>query len=449
MKRRIALAIAALAIALGQTGCAGHEDRTKTALFALDRGAPRAALAALNVELRVGSEEEQPALKGDDALLLLDRATVLQSVDRFALSARDFGVADKAIDMLDMSRTGADDLGKYLFSDSVGPYKAPPYEKLLLNTLNMLNYLAERDLAGAKVEARRLAVMQKFVREHEDDSGLVGLGSYLSGFAFEKAGDGGEALAFYEDALRYAGYRTLRDPLRTLTAGKPRSRGVDALVQGSPLAPPSETGEAEIVVVVGFGRVPQKVPVRVPIGLALTMSAGLIAAGDAAQANALAAKGLVTWVNYPALRPGQGGYAIPSYFLDEQPQMLEEAVDVEAHVVESWHKKEPTVVTAAITRMVARLVAGEIAQGVTEAAGGRNAGALGLLAGLATTATMAAFDTPDTRSWSTLPARIAIARRRVPAGRHLVRVGARGAEKTVPLDLPAGGWAVVPLMVLR
>jgi hypothetical protein len=448
--RKLAMVIAAAAVAIGNLGCAGHEDRTRNALHALDRGAPREALAALNEELGVARPEDPPVMKGDNALLLLDRATVLQSVDRFDLSAQDFGAADKSIDLLDMSRTGADDLGKYLFSDSVGPYKAPPYEKLLINTINMVNYLALHDLQGAKVEARRLAVMQKYVREHEDDSGLVGLGSYLAGFAFEKAGDEGEALGYYDDALKYAGYRSLRDPLRALTHGRPRSRNVDALVAGAgPLAPVSETGEAEIVIVIGFGRIPQKVPVRMPIGLALTMVSGSLSGGDAARANALAAKGLVTWVNYPALKPGRGGYAIPSFVLDERPEPMEEAIDVESHVVEAWQKKEGTIVLAAITRMIARLVAGEVAQGVTEAAGGRNSGALGLLAGLATTATLSAFDTPDTRGWSTLPARIAIARRRVPAGRHVIRLGARGAEKQVEVTLDRGGWALVPLMVLR
>ena len=448
--RAMAVSIVTAAIAAGSIGCAGHEDRTRTALAALDRGAPREALHALDAELGVTRTEDPPVLKGDNALLLLDRATVLQSVDRFDLSMRDFGTADKSIDLLDMSRGKADELGKYLFSDSSGPYKAPPYEKLLINTINMMNYLALHDVAGAKVEARRLAVMQKFVREHEDDSGLVGLGSYLAGFAFEKAGDEGEALAYYEDALKYAGYRSLRDPLRVLTQGRPRSRAIDAAVAGAgPLPPVAQTGEADLIVLVGFGRVPQKMPVRVPIGVALTMCAGAISPADAARANALALKGLVTWVNYPVLRPGKGGYTVPAFYLDERPEPMEEAIDVESHVIEAWQKKEGTIVLAAITRMIARLVAGEIAEGVTSAAAGRDGGPLGLLAGLATTATLAAFDTPDTRGWSTLPARIAIARRRVPAGRHVIRLGARGVEKAVPIDLPAGGWAVVPLMALR
>jgi hypothetical protein len=375
---------------------------------------------------------------------------VLLAVDKYKWSARDLGAADKSIDVLDMSRSAADDIGKYLFSDDVGPYKAPAYEKLLINTVNMMNYLAQGDVSGAKVEARRLTVMQKYLRDHEEDGVLLGLGSYLAGFAFEKAGDTAEALGFYDDALRYAQYPSLRDPLRVLTQGAPKSPGQAALVgDAGPLAPTSATGEGEIVVVVGFGRVPQKEPRRIPIGLALTLTAGAISPGDAARANALAAKGLVTWINYPTLGPSRGSYSIPSLDVDGRAVGMEQALDVEAEVRSSWQKKEGTVILAAITRMIARVVAGEAAQAATEAAAGKSGGVVGLLVGLATSATLSAVDTPDTRCWSTLPSRIAIARLRVPVGNHEVRVGARGQQKTFHVKVDPGGWAFLPMMALR
>lgn len=431
-------------------GCAGHEDRTRSALDALDRGSPEEAIAAIDEQIGVKRMEDLPPLKGDNALFLLDRGTVLMSIDKYGLSARDLGAADKSIDLLDMSRGTIDEIGKYLFSDDVGPYKAPAYEKLLINTINMMNYLAQGDLGGAKVEARRLTVMQKYLREHEEDGVLLGLGSYLAGFAFEKAGNTGEALGFYDEALRYAQYPSLRDPLRVLTQGAPKSPGQAALVGDSgPLQPTSATGEGEIVVVVGFGRVPQKEPRRIPIGLALTLTAGAISPGNAAQANALAAKGLVTWINYPALGPSRGSYSTPTLDLDGRGVAMEEALDVEAEVRSSWQKKEGTLIAAAITRMVTRLIAGEAAQAATSAAAGNNGGVIGLLVGLATTATMMVLDTPDTRCWSTLPSRIAIARMRVPAGSHEVRVAARGGQKTYHVKLDAGGFAFLPMMVLR
>ena len=99
---------------------------------------------------------------------------------------------------------------------------------------------------------------------------------------------------------------------------------------------------------------------------------------------------------------------------------------------------------SAITRMIARFAAGTLVQA---AAGDKSL--LGLVLSLGTQATLTALDTPDTRSWETLPARVAIARVRVPAGRHTVRIDARGVMRTAQIDVDRGGWSVVSLMGLR
>ncbi|UQA61137.1 hypothetical protein [Polyangium aurulentum] len=459
--RRAAIGSALALALLSETGCAGHERRVKATLEALDRNAPEQAIAALDEELGVAKPEDVPAVQEDEALLLLDRASVQLARGQHKLSARDFGAADQGIEVLDLSTNAAADIGKYVFSDDSGPYKAPAYEKLLLNTLNLLNYLAMRDLGGARVEARRLATMQAYVKGQGDESALLGLGSYLAGLAFEKSGRREEALLHYDEALRFAQYRSLRDPLRTLTQGKKTRPGIDALVgEAGALAPLEETGEAEIIVVLGFGRVPQKMPVRIPIGMALALVARELTADQIAQANALVAQGAISFVNYPTLGPGRGGYEVPSFGLDGKPQALEQALDIEAQTREAWHKREGTIVLSAITRLLARGVAGAAVQGGTTAAinaassgnDNRNkdgAAALGMLLGMATNLTLSVLDTPDTRSWSTLPARVAIGRVRVPAGKHKVKLSARGMARTFDVDVPAGGWAVLPYFILR
>ena len=201
---RFARAASLLAVIV-LTGCAGHDAKTLAARNALDAGDPRGALKALNEELEVSSEKDLPAkTAGDNALLLLDRAMVLQELDKYPLSSRDLEVSDKQIEILDLSGQTGSDIGRYLYSDDVGHYKAPVYEKLMINTMNMMNYLARSDLNGARIEARRLAVMQKFSRDTSDAaSGLLGPGSYLAGFVFEKSGRPDEALRYYDDALAY------------------------------------------------------------------------------------------------------------------------------------------------------------------------------------------------------------------------------------------------------
>jgi hypothetical protein len=196
-------------VGLSLLGCASHSDKTKEIRSALDAGNPRQALKLINEKLETDSEKELPKdVGGENSLFLLDRAMVLQQLHVYKLSSRDLEVSDKQVQMLDFKRGAVDDIGKYLFSDDVGPYKAPPYEKLMINTMNMVNYLAQGDLQGARVEARRLSVMQKYFHDHDPENALSAPGSYLAGFTFEKSGQYDEALRYYDEALQYGQYQS-------------------------------------------------------------------------------------------------------------------------------------------------------------------------------------------------------------------------------------------------
>jgi hypothetical protein len=72
-----------------------------------------------------------------------------------------------------------------------------------------------------------------------------------------------------------------------------------------------------------------------------------------------------------------------------------------------------------------------------------------VLLSLATQATLTAVDTPDTRSWATLPARMAFARVLLPAGNRVVQLNARGAQTTKKVVIKPGGFSVVNLTVLE
>jgi hypothetical protein len=447
---RLAIAASAAASLCALTGCGGHTERTLKLRTALDQGNTREAIEACNEELDVKSGKELPNdLTGDNALIVLDRASIQQSIVQWKDSARDFEAADKAIDMLDLAHNAGDSIGEYVFSGSSGRYVAPPYEKLLINTLDMINYLELGDLSGAKVEARRLTVMQKYVAEqlNEPDNPVLGLGGFLAGLAFEKSGNADEALHYYDDALKFSGFHSIKDPARALmTQSSYKTQRLTALASDTTPLPPSleEANEGELIVVAGYGRVPHKISNRVPIGLALTLFARDIHPTDAQAANKLAAQGLVTWINYPTLAPGQGSYETPRIVVDSKLVQVEEAVDISTQVRDEWHKVEGKIVASAITRLIARLAVGE---GIQMAAGKDSIG--GFIAALGTQAVLTALDTPDTRSWETLPARIAVARVRLPAGRHSIKLDARGVSRTETIDLPKGGWKLVSLMALR
>lgn len=443
-----AAGVIALVLAPWLVGCGGHEARTVKMRTALDVGDAKGAIKAINEELEVDSDKKLPKeIKGDNALLVLDRGSIQQGLAQFDLSKQDFEAADKAIDMLDLAHNAGDSIGEYVFSGSSGKYQAPPYEKLMINTLDMINYLEQRDLNGARVEARRLSVMHRYYRQNlnQPDNPVLGLGSLLAGFTFEKSGETDEALRYYDEALAFSGYSSLQAPVARLASqGSYRSPRIKALIEkeGQSEAPDPDSGE--VLFVVGYGRVPHKVAERIPIGLALTYFSHALSPGDVAGANKLAAQGLVTWINFPTLAPGRGKYAVPAVNLDGRSIQLEEAVNVDREVREEWKKIEGKIIVSAISRMVTRLLVGK---GI-EAAAGKNSVA-GLLGSLAAQATLSALDTPDTRSWETLPARVAVARVRLPAGPHRVELDVRGWRRTQDIVVEKGGWQVVSLMALR
>lgn len=451
--RRGGVRFAAATVVLALVGCSGYESRVETALDALNRSQPDEAIASLNAEMSLDGSDQLPSdMRTDDALLVLERGTIQMWRNDYARATRDLGAADKGIELLDMSRDAADELGKYLFSDDVGAYRAPAYEKLMINTMGIVGFLAQRKLEDAKVEARRLAIVQKYLKENEEDTTMLGVASHLAGFAFEKAGNVEEALLFYEEALAADDFATLRDPLRVLTRGEPKTPNIkDLVADAGPLDSVAQTGECDVLVLVSFGRVPRKEPRRIPIGLALTIASGALSPHDHARANELAAKGLVTWVNYPVLGRSRGTFGRAAVWLDGQQVGLEEALDVEAEVRKAFEALEPTIIVSAITRMLTRVAVSEAAHATGRAADNGNGagGAIGLIAGLAASAALTAADTPDTRSWSTLPARISLARFRVKPGRHVMRLQARGVTKDVVIEATPGGWAFVNLTALR
>ena len=75
--------------------------------------------------------------------------------------------------------------------------------------------------------------------------------------------------------------------------------------------------------------------------------------------------------------------------------------------------------------------------------------ALGLALSLGTQATLTVTDTPDTRSWTTLPARMALTRMHVAAGKHAITIKARGDQVVRSAQVKAGGWAAVNFTDLR
>lgn len=448
---RSALNAVFVLVSLASLGaCKTFADQTLRTRNALDAHDPQEALRASNAALHVrGADKIPESLEKNDALLLLDRAMVLQALSKYQASSRDFEVADKALEILDFSRTPANEIARYLFTDTTGPYKARPYEKLMLNSLNMVNYLALGNLEGARVEARRFTVMRDFLKgekgRNRSDVGRQGVvGSYLAGYTFEQSGNAEEALRYYDEALQSAELSSLAEPVRRLMQRTGyRTPVLDSASKRAESSPASaHAPDAELLILVSYGRVPAMQARRVPIGLALSVAAAFLPVGMEKEALRLAGQGLVTWVNYPELGPSVA-YPEPVVRIDGVVRTFEPVADVDAIARQAWEQSKGRVMAAAVIRMVAR---GAIGAGVGVATGkATDRSGLGVLAALVTQAGLAAADKPDTRSWATLPAHIGVVRTRVPAGTRRIEVQIAGRLYTTEVSLDAGQWVLVDI----
>lgn len=451
---RLPLIVLALA-GLGLVGCGGYASTSEAFRRSLTAGQPDDALLRVNQALDVQRAEDLPSEPGPDTpLLLLERGTILQALGRNELSTRDFKLADKDLDVLDLTGDTTGQISKYLFSDDATVYKAPPYEKLLLNTVNMINFLVLGDASGAKVEARRMVINRKFLEKEAGDAlAMLALGSYLSGFAFEVAGEPDIAMRHYADARDAGGVPTLPEAVARLAARTGASdKRLDEWTQAAPELPEGDAKQGEILVIVQTGMAPHLQPERLPIGAAIVAASdpgpgARLSSADRSRAQVFAAKGVLKWVQYPRLVQTRAGGGTPEIDIGGEPTTAPTALDVERRSIAHYDRHKGTLIAASLTRLLTRAVAGEVTQAVAKGASGDNL--VGLLAGLAVEGAMTAADTPDTRSWVTLPARFHIVRRRVPAGEHTVSVRYRGQRRTRTVKVDPGGWAVVNFSDLR
>jgi len=414
--RAVLLAAAALA-----AGCSTHTDRIRHVSEAAYAGDYVAALESIDGVLGVESDGDLPEKWGaDSALLLLDRAMLLQSLGRYADAARDVSAAEEKIELIDLTKDPVGTLAGYLYSDSDKPYRALPSERLAVNAFNLLNYIALGDLEGAAVEARRFQAVRDYLdTESIDDGGVSTLGAYFAGFTFEKRGEGDRALRYYEDALAAGPLESLVTPAAALLPHNPfRGPNLEALMEESE---PAKTGkdDAELLVVVNVGRAPQKVPERIPIGAAIG-----IAGAYATEDEKWLTRGITKVVVYPELVsvPSTLGPAVVQ--VDGIDVPVETLIDLEAGVRAEYDEMKPKIVAAAITRLASRAAVAEGAR----AAGQQESDALGEVVAALIEGALVSLDRPDTRSWTMMPGRVLVARIPVTPGTHTVDVGFAGTE---------------------
>jgi len=423
-------------------GCATYSDRIDGANERVSRGDYRGAIGDLDRILGVRSEDELPDHWGPERpLAVLERGSLLQALEEYAASARDLSAGETELELLDFKYDTAGQIGKYVYSDSSQDYEAPPTERLSLNAVNMLNYLAIGDWNGASVEARRFTTMREYL-ESVDLKGDAAFASYLSGLTFERLGQGDRALRYYEEAMARGTLPTLGDPVRRLASANPyRGPHIKDLLEDAP-SPSVPDTPTEVITVVSLGRVPHKIPARMPIGAAVG-AAGTFITGNPD----ILARSIFKVVVYPELTDSGSRARNAVVEIDGRRTALDRVSSTGADITAEYERVKPKIIGAALTRMIARALAAEGARVAGRQAGGAGA-VVGLLAALGTEAALVGLDRPDTRSWSMLADHVLISRAIVEPGEHAVSVkitGTGGLKVTrdIPVQVDKGEAVVV------
>lgn len=420
------------------SGCATYSDRMKAAQDQVRVGNYQAAVDDLNRFMGTPEGELPQKFDSDMALAVLERATLEQALSEFKPSARDFGVADQELQLLDIANDTAGTIGKYFFSDSSTKYKASPVEKLSLNGFNMMNYLALGEMTGASVEARRFTVMRNYLNEFDPGHPHAAFGSYLAGFTFAQQGDYGRAMRYYDEALEAGSLESLREPVARLSKlTSYRGKYIQKFLDSGPAPTSGKDQTSSLLVAVNIGRVPHKVPERMPIGAAIGI-AGSYISGNPAVLGYSAFKVVV----YPELIQPPSLYNKVEMTLDGQRARLDLTSDLGVEIRNEYEKLKPQIIGAALSRMIVRAAAAEGAR----QAGKQENSTVGWIAALATEATLVAMDKPDTRSWIFLPNRVYLYQTRVKPGTHTIEIklgSSDGATLKHNVDIAPGGYAAV------
>ncbi len=397
------LATAALALA----GCAtDYVSRTQGVRQAYESYDHAGALTRLEEE---GKRERDR----DGLLLLMDKGMVLHADGQYAESNRVLEEAERLADGLDVVSV-SEETAALLTNERRRAYRGEDYERLMLNVLKALNYAALGEDDAALVEVRRMNErLRVMIAEEKKPYQQLAIARYLGGALWEDEGNWDSAFIDYWEAYgRQPGLGHLAGAVMRVAKRAGREEQYQQLkaafpdVDDAPLAP----GEGEVLVVVEAGLSPQKDSTR--------------------RANPSDASNLLV---------------VPVFKDRGQPGPAQVSVSAEQSVPTVTVTSVRDVAHHHLNDRIGRYLAKSFAATATKAGVAAGAGALTRSAevGLLTFYLLTLTNEADLRSWLSLPAEFQLARVKLPAGAHEVRVDSRGKTTVHPVEVEAGRISVI------
>ena len=151
-------------------------------------------------------QKQRDDLYGDNTefLYYFDLGVLQHYNGNYKESSLNFAKAEKVYDDL-YTRSISNEAAAIVTNDNVRPYRARPFELLVLYEMQIMNFLAQKDIDGAMVEVNRAqkAMMGLYQKDRgkTNDNGFL---RYLTAIVYEMAGEPDEAaIAYYKTVKAY------------------------------------------------------------------------------------------------------------------------------------------------------------------------------------------------------------------------------------------------------
>ncbi|MGB5277685.1 MAG: hypothetical protein WBO16_08545 [Gammaproteobacteria bacterium] len=343
---------------------------------------------------------EQQDEDQDDVLACLNKGMLRRMTQDYAGSNQIFELAKQQMQTL-YGVSISDTATSMTINDALRDYKGARYEQILLHAYMAMNYLQLGDADSARVEILQADVKMMEWGEQADEDPFV---RYFAGMIYEALGEYDEALVSYRkarDSYRATRNEQLLDVPLMLKKDLLRLQALQGLSDefssskvdfGLANYKPEQidTNFGEIIVILNNGLAP------------IRTESAIMTFSSEVQGHVRVAFPVYAQESKPAnkARLKISGKHVDMETVENIDRLARQALDDEMPLI--------------MTRAIARAVVKYQSQ--------KNANEQNALAGFLLTVTNLATERADTRSWTTLPQEIQMARMRLPAGQQHVSI---------------------------
>lgn len=384
-----------LVAALLLQGCAFQQWKVNHIAGQLRNGSPQQALLSMqNIQ----------APPRDQAQYLLNLGMLKHLNGDIQGSSADLQAAKELMEQL-QAVSVREVVGASTVNETLRSYRGTPSERVMVQQLLALNYLAQGDLDGARVEMLQADVLMQEPAYKDSLSGQLSSARFLAGVVYELGKEWDDALISYRKAAGIMDERgqqlpkALQDSLLRMTLQVGLKDEYREYVQRfGREATLLKSDEVEVIVLYWQGVVSAKQQSRISVfspSLGHHISLAVPAYAE-----------FYTPSHSSLLSMGQ--YQASTQILD----------DVELLAREDLSAEMPKITATTLLRAVAKHKAVKKAR-EQDQQNGQGGSLLGFITDVAATLTEVA----DVRSWNTLPASIQVARISLPAGQYPITLG--------------------------